>query len=200
MAVLVPKFRMVVPGGGVGSFSSAKSAFFNPQAIRDPVLRANQTVLSLFGRDVRQADRKSIKPSRLMRLSEMSPKQRRWYRRQQEIAKREGRPAPKKPRTYEPSSPGEAPRQGPDDTLRRFIFYVYDPQKQSVVIGAARLSGTEDPDAPETLEHGGSAEITYGPDKGKGKRIRVEARPHTTPAYEKMKPKLSQLWRNRVTG
>lgn len=172
---------------------AVRSQFFDVQAIRNRTAPESQRILSEYGRDVRQTDRKSIKPRRQMTLSEMTTEQRADHKRRQRIAKDKGRPAPKKP--TKSSAPGEAPRRGRKDLLRKFTFYVYDRARDSVVVGAAKLSGVKGQEAPETIEDGGLTTMTWGPNRGKQKY--VAPRPHITPAYEKHLPSLPGRFRDR---
>jgi phage gpG-like protein len=74
--------------------------------------------------------------------------------------------------------------------LKRFIFFGYDPQKRSVVIGPERLN-QKNTDAPHTLEYGGRTTVNK-------KRIRISARPFMGPAFEKEKPNLPSMWKDSV--
>ncbi len=99
------------------------------------------------------------------------------------------------------SRPGEPPtnRKG---QLKRFLFYGYEPNRDSVVIGPARLSGSKF-SIPEIIEHGGAATIRVRRKKrGKRRRIRKRvtyaARPFMQPAFEKEQQKLPQLWKDAI--
>ncbi len=100
------------------------------------------------------------------------------------------------------SRPGEAPtnRKG---QLKRFLFYGYEPQRDSVVIGPAKLGGSRF-SVPEIIEHGGNATVRI-PQKKRGRRRRVRkriayaARPFMQPAFEKEQQKLPQLWKDAIT-
>lgn len=200
--LLFPDFRMVFdPGsvvrttGSLGTIADVKSRFFNVGAIERRVVDENYKLLSLTGRDIRQKDRQSIRKPPRKTLKSMTPDERRRFRIQQAMAKRDGRSAPKKPMVEHGAPEGHAPfdRTG---LLRQHIYYAYDHDTDSVVVGAALLKDTDGgEDVPQTIEEGGVAEITYG--SHKGRRVQLGARPHTTPAYEKMKPKISRMWANR---
>ena len=56
-----------------------------------------------------------------------------------------------------PSDPGRPPSSH-TGLLRRFIWFAYEPNKRSVVIGPARLTGDGLGEAPEALEYGGTVE------------------------------------------
>lgn len=85
--------------------------------------------------------------------------------------------------------PGQPPSSH-TGLLKRFIFFGYDPQKRSVVIGPERLN-QKNTDAPHTLEHGGRTTV----DK---KRVKISARPFMGRAFEKEKPTLPSMWKNSV--
>lgn len=118
-----------------------------------------------------------------------------------------------------PSRPGKPPRNQ-TGTLKKFLFFVFDKSRRSVVIGPAKTNqvGT----APESLESGGPVTIleSLNPYSGKWRRkdmrfrrtdnggqatwetrkrtVQIEARPFMGPAYAKEKPKLMGLWRDAV--
>lgn len=92
------------------------------------------------------------------------------------------------------SRPGQPPTSW-TGLLRRFLFFSYEPQKRSVVIGPARLRRS-DGEAPPLLEHGGTVARRR---RGAARRVlRYRARPYMGPAFEKEKPKLPQMWRDSV--
>jgi len=89
--------------------------------------------------------------------------------------------------------------------LKKCIYFGYDAQHQSVVIGPTRLN--KGGSAPETLEHGGTATIVRRSDsafgtfrKGPSKRhtVRIAPRPYMGPALKKESPKLPAMWRDSV--
>lgn len=57
------------------------------------------------------------------------------------------------------SQPGESPR-GKTGLLRKNIFFSYDPASRSVLVGPARLNGT-DGEVPRLLEEGGEVERRF---------------------------------------
>jgi len=85
-----------------------------------------------------------------------------------------------------PSRPGQPPSSH-TGLLKKFIFFGYEPQQRSVVIGPVQLTQKGRGEAPSLLEHGGSATISY---RGKRKRARIRQRPFMNPALEKEQPKL----------
>lgn len=92
------------------------------------------------------------------------------------------------------SAPGSPPSSH-TGLLKRLIFFGYDTEKRSVVIGPERLNGHGQGEAPAILEYGGRTTIKSG---GKRKQVVYRARPYMQPAFEKEKPKLPALWANSV--
>ncbi len=92
------------------------------------------------------------------------------------------------------STPGQPPSSHVG-TLKKFIFFGFDPIKRSVVIGPVPISGGGT--APETLEYGGQASLFV-----KEKKQRVTAnyrpRPFMTPAFTEEQKTLPALWRDSV--
>jgi hypothetical protein len=96
-------------------------------------------------------------------------------------------------RRKRPSRAGESPTNQ-TGLLKRHIYFVFDPDRRSVVIGPARLSiGTS---APATLEHGGDAAVESD---RKVVRVTITPRPYMGPAFQQELPKLPALWRDSVT-
>lgn len=92
------------------------------------------------------------------------------------------------------SAPGKPPSSH-TGLLKRFIFFGYDRQKQSVVIGPTQLTDNNRGDAPSILEYGGRTTIEGNKKKT---RVRISARPFMGPAFEKEKPNLPSLWKNAI--
>ena len=94
------------------------------------------------------------------------------------------------------SKPGQAPTSW-TGLLKKFLFFSFDRQSRSVVVGPVRLnrSGGE---APGLLEYGGSSPRRDR--KGKRPVMRYRPRPYMGPAFEKEKPKLPQMWRDSIRG
>lgn len=80
--------------------------------------------------------------------------------------------------------------------IRRFLFFAYDRDRSSVVIGPARLNRVVDPRALPALEYGGAS--TMEPRRGERRSIRVRPRPFMGPALAKERPQLPRLWRDSV--
>ncbi len=89
-----------------------------------------------------------------------------------------------------PAPPGSPPSSH-TGLLKKFIFFGYEPQKRSVVIGPVRLSQKGRGEAPSLLEHGGTGQVG-------DRRVRYEPRPFMGPAFEKEQLKLPAMWRDSV--
>ncbi len=96
------------------------------------------------------------------------------------------------------SRPGQPPSSHVG-LLRKFLFFAYEPQRQSVVIGPAKLGGVEGDDVPHILEHGGTTTITrFRRGKIVRKRVKIAARPTMGPALEANLEHIPKQWRGRV--
>ncbi|MBI1372480.1 MAG: hypothetical protein GC159_06935 [Phycisphaera sp.] len=89
-----------------------------------------------------------------------------------------------------PATPGSPPSSH-IGLLKKFIFFGYEPQKRSVVIGPVRLSQKGRGEAPALLEHGGTGKV-------RRKRVRYRPRPYMGPAFEKERPQLPAMWRDSI--
>ena len=87
------------------------------------------------------------------------------------------------------SRPGRPPYSH-TGLLKRFIFFAYDADRQSVVIGPVKLH-KNDGKAPSLLEHGGTA-------VRQRRRRRYRPRPYMQPAFDAELPTLPELWKNSV--
>ncbi len=87
------------------------------------------------------------------------------------------------------SAPGQPPTSH-TGFLKRFIFFSFEPNRKSVVIGPMRLN-QKTADAPHVLEYGGTATI-------KDEKVNIRPRPYMGPAFNKEKQKLPQLWKNAI--
>ncbi len=100
------------------------------------------------------------------------------------------------------SRPGEPPHAH-EGSLRRLLFFAYDPSAESVVVGPV---GFRRSDAPTTLEFGGAATVTRRRSRRDDKRVvesrrvRIEARPYMGPALRKELPTLPKAWAGSVRG
>ncbi len=87
--------------------------------------------------------------------------------------------------------------------LRQFLFFSYDSDRKSVVIGPAKLNGRVSSDALPALEYGGTSTIEGVRFRGgkkvrTRKRVNIKARPFMGPALTQELPKLEGMWRDSV--
>ncbi len=102
------------------------------------------------------------------------------------------------------SAPPGSPPSSHTGLLKRFIFFGYDTQARSVVIGPARLDQRgrtpATAQAPSLLEHGGVATLTRRTGRRQARRqVRYRPRPFMGPAFEKQIPLLAAMWRDSIT-
>jgi hypothetical protein len=90
------------------------------------------------------------------------------------------------------SKPGNPPSSH-EGSLKRLIFFSYDPASRSVVIGPVPLRGVAE--APPLLEFGGTARRARF---GKARTLNYRPRPFMAPAMQQELPKLSSLWAGSV--
>jgi hypothetical protein len=97
------------------------------------------------------------------------------------------------------SKPGTPPSSHTGG-VKRNIFFAYDRNRGSVVIGPIRLGGRKGgPDQPRILEEGGTTTVQkQGKRKSAKKRVFIQERPFMGPAKEKNLPKLPELWRDAI--
>jgi len=93
------------------------------------------------------------------------------------------------------ASTPDSPPSSHTGLLKRFIFFGYDRQKDSVVIGPTRLTENNRGEAPSILEYGGRTTVEGNKKKT---RVRIRSRPFMGPAFEKEKPTLPSLWKNAI--
>jgi hypothetical protein len=96
-----------------------------------------------------------------------------------------------------PSAPGQPP-SAHVGLIKKFLYFVYDPDRKSVVIGPAKLNKPSD-NALEVLESGGRITI-MNRRKGKTSKRSVEiaARPYMQPAFDKNLPQVPSMWRDQI--
>lgn len=162
------------------NINTAKSHFFTGTIVKDLDRNAKKG-LSRFGAIVRRAAKSKLRKARQKKISELTRQELQRFRIQQEIAKREGLPKPKRP--LAPSAPGEPPRMI-GGQIKKFLYFAYDPGKRSVVIGPAQLDRPTG--APGTLEQGGWVRTNRG-------RARIAQRPYMKPSFDKEIGKLPRL-------
>ncbi len=101
----------------------------------------------------------------------------------------------KRKRVSEPGSPPSSH----SGLLRQFIFFAYDPDRKSVVIGPAKLNSVLSPTAAKSLEHGGESIVRSGRrEHGETRKVLVRPRPFMQPAFEAELPKAAKLFENSL--
>ena len=96
-------------------------------------------------------------------------------------------------RRKRPSQPEESPTNQ-TGLLKRHIYFLFDPDRRSVVIGPTRLSTGSD--VPATLEYGGQTVVETS--DGQPVRVAIEERPYMGPAFRQELPKVPAMWRDSV--
>jgi hypothetical protein len=87
------------------------------------------------------------------------------------------------------SKPGKPPLSH-TGLLRNYIYYSFDPQARSVVVGPVALRA-KGKNVPHTLEYSGSTKI-------RNKNIHIAARPYMAPALAVNKSRMAAVWKNSV--
>ena len=117
---------------------------------------------------------------------------------------KEGKTTVKPRRPLVGSRAGEPPRTRVG-LIRKHLYFAYDPEKKTVVVGPALLNKTTM--AQATLEHGGSTTVTsvrFVTRAGKvtteksTRTIDIKPRPFMQPAYNRNEAKIRELFRNSV--
>ena len=92
-------------------------------------------------------------------------------------------------------SPPGRPPSSHTGLLKKLIYFGYDRDRKSVVIGPTPLRQGFGGQAPELLEHGGRARRKR---RGKAYTATYSARPFMRPAFEREQQKLPVMWRDSV--
>ncbi len=88
------------------------------------------------------------------------------------------------------SKPGRPPFSH-TGVLKRFLFFGYDSDRRSVVIGPVIAPGKAGK-APATLEHGGKVSLPFG------NKAEIAPRPFMKPAFDAELPGVSKLWADSI--
>ena len=155
------------------SVNQAKSNFFDRAKVLSALDKVALKGLSRFGAFVRRDARRSMRKARQKTYAELTEDELFSIRAREAVAKKKGQPKPKRPLAA--SKEGEPPRVR-EGQIKKFLFFSYDPEERSVVIGPTRLNTPTG--ATETLEKGGFVENKNG-------RFRIGSRPYMKPAYDK---------------
>jgi hypothetical protein len=107
------------------------------------------------------------------------------------------------------SKPGQPPKSH-EGSLKRFLYFAFNPDNQSVVVGPqiSGKSASRSNPIPSVLEHGGLTRIPlFEKDKPRNAinfqgwgTVFIKPRPFMGPALEASKPKLAEFWKNAVTA
>lgn len=180
---------------------AAKEGFFDRKVVLDKLDKASHRALAKFGAFVMTRAKSSLRYSKKSSAPGQPPKVHRFAS-VRKFSKKLGR------HKTRPSSP-----------LRDFIFFAYDPERQSVVIGPVALPGAVGPRALETIEYGGSEPANdrvitvtnaVGRDAkgrflsgGKGRvtltgTLHYKARPFMGPALVAERANLAPLWQDSI--
>ena len=164
-----------------------KELFFDRPKVRAAMNAATRKALSRAGAFVRTRAKSSIRKAPYLKRKTRG-KSRSDFRRSS-------------------SKPGNPPFSQVG-TLKRFLFFAYDPASESVIVGPARI--TRSTDAPHTLEFGGRAMIKLKPlpkwwrkpkkRRPLSKRVFIKKRPYMLPALQKEAPNFPKLWANSIKG
>ena len=97
------------------------------------------------------------------------------------------------------SAPPGSPPCSHVGTLKRLIYFGYDPQADSVVVGPEKFGDTG---APGTLEFGGTTLVRRRRRRGgvERRRVRIAPHPFMGPALKAEKDNLPKLWAGSVRG
>jgi hypothetical protein len=202
------------------TYREAKGNFFDRKVVQDALGRETAGAMAKIGGFVRTAARRSIKPARRLRISEMPDDMQALYKAE-----------PDRQRPFVSSKPGESPR-GRTKRLKASILFAFDKNSRSVVAGPTQFPGSRADHAPSVLEFGGDSTIeilklkerkTSGrkateqqiaglkkasaAGKLKAKRtqtlivpVKIEPRPYMRPALDIVRPRIEPQFRNLIRG
>ena len=88
------------------------------------------------------------------------------------------------------SKPGRPPFSH-TGVLKKFLFFGYDSDRRSVVIGPVIVPGKAGK-APATLEHGGKVSLPFG------NKAEIAPRPFMQPAFESELKNVPKLWADSI--
>lgn len=173
--------------------------FFDRPAVIAAIDKASLESLSKAGGALRLTAQRSMKPTPVRRRAEKEAK-----------AKLAGAPlraqtakqAKRLSDRYQHSPPGKPPRYN-IGLLRDLLFFSWDPETRSLVVGPVGFSRSK---VPEVLEQGGSIMVSVATRKVPGqplkrvrKQVQIAARPYMSPALAKNVQKIPEFWRNSIS-
>lgn len=97
-------------------------------------------------------------------------------------------------RRKDPAPPGQPP-SAHVGLLRQHLYFAWDQDHRSVVIGPVRLNQRQAAEAPPLLEYGGTAMRSRW---GRTYLARYQLRPYMRPAFAAEQSRLPPLWRNSI--
>jgi hypothetical protein len=160
---------------------AAKDNFFDRAVVQNAIGKETARALGRLGSFVRTTARRSIRPARRMKVSELGEAQRNY------LVRNPGAFVPLKS-----SEPGQPPRSR-TKLLRDHILFSYDSRSKSVVVGPVSLNRTSGEPVPSILEFGGQSTVKTrrGP-----RRVTIAPRPFMRPALEIAKPRIPKEFKN----
>jgi hypothetical protein len=167
----------VAPGFGGRSVGGFKSTFFDADVVLRAMDRTTRKALSKAGAFIRQRARTSIRkaPKADVRTGRVLK-----GRRKKGMAV-----------TDAVAPPGQPPFGHGDQKLKRLIFFAYEPEAQTVVIGPAKFQSQRG-GGPEFLEYGGNTTIRNR--RGKARREVFRGNPFMNPAMEAEMPNVMKFF------
>lgn len=186
--------------------SQAKGMFFEPDDVLAAVGKAKKAQLSKGGGLIRTVARRSMRPAKQKSKGDLTDAERQAFDRAMKRFNA-GKTTKKPKRPLVASAPGQPPRVR-SGLLKQHLFFTYDQETDSVVVGPALLNKSSG--APATLESGGSTQgFTFRPitlaDGSPGvvrtpATVKIAPRPYMQPAFEEKKADLQKLFRDSVKG
>lgn len=182
---------------------AAKAGFFDSTEVVKAVDKATRKTLSKAGAFIATDAKRSMRPAKQAPTSSLTPKQQKSYKRRMKLFK-EGKTTVKPKRPLVASKPGEPPRTR-FGYIKKFLYFAFDPQTKSVVVGPALLNKTTM--AQATLEEGGTTVVKalrFVTRDGQvttettTRTITIDPRPYMQPAYSRNEEKVAEMFRNSV--
>lgn len=145
-------------GGSGKSFFKVSGVLFNSTAIESLMSKKAKKTLTQVGRKIKRRAKRSLKLAKRVRSASQikDPLIRKSFELRMTQFERGNRTHPPSA-PFVPSKPGGIPKiRRRNSPLKRGIFFSYDAQLKSVIVGPAKINGIRG-DAPHALEHGGNS-------------------------------------------